>query len=95
MAAVADDLGDDHLKLVVDSPPVPGLADSLRERFPAAVEVVLAQREAEGERAGAEVEARLGRSPQELFGSYLAEVGAEDPAVGRLFAELVDEVVAP
>jgi exonuclease SbcD len=94
VAAVASDFGDDHLKLVVDTSPIPGLADSLRQRFPNAVEVVLAQRDVEQRRGHDEVEARIGRSPQDLFGAYLAEVGADDPAVRALFAELVDEVAS-
>jgi exonuclease SbcD len=93
VAAVASDFGDDHLNIVVDSPPIPGLADSLRQRFPEAVEVVLAAREVEARRAVA-VESRVGRSPQELFASYLGEVGADDPAVRALFAELVDEAAS-
>lgn len=93
VAAVATDFGDDHLKLVVDSPPIPGLADALRERFPNAVEVVLAQREAEERRLGELMESRSGRSPQELFAGYLAEVGATDGPVEALFAELVDDVM--
>ena len=90
-----DDFGDDHLKLVVVSPPVPGLADSLRERFPNAVEVVLAAHDDDERRGGsaAETPTRIGRSPQELFASYLEEASAPDDDVQRLFAELVDELV--
>jgi exonuclease SbcD len=76
----------------VASPPVPGLADALRERFPTAVEVVLAGHDAEARRP--QVETRSGRSPQELFAAYLAEADATDAAVEALFSELVDEVLS-
>ena len=94
VAAVSIDLGDDHVKLVVESGPVPGLADALRERFPSAVEVVLAQREADEQQGAGAAESRRGRSPQELFGAYLDEVGAADESVLALFAELVDAQVS-
>jgi exonuclease SbcD len=84
-------LGDDHLRLVVDSGPRPGLADELRERFPAAVEVVLAARVEEQEVAG-DVPTRAGRSPHELFEDYLQQHDASDARVLALFDELVAEV---
>ena len=69
-----------------------GLADEVRERLPAAVEVVLAPRDAE---ASAPVDHdRLGRTPQVLFREYLAERDVADDRMVALFDELVDELVA-
>ena len=85
-------VGDDHLRLVVESGPRPGLADELRLRFPSAVEVVLAARSQE--RATEPVPSRAGRTPHELFDSYLAQHDAADTRVLALFDELVAEVDA-
>lgn len=84
---------DDHLRLVVDSAPKPGLADELRERVPNAVEVLLAAREVATVTNEGATPARLGRSPHELFGEYLAERGESDRALTELFAELLEEAV--
>lgn len=87
--------GDAHLKVVVESEPIAGLADTIRERFPNAVEVVLARQPGAGPAAAPadDGERRTGRSPQELFADYLRGIDAGDPAVQSLFAELVDELL--
>jgi exonuclease SbcD len=86
-------LGDDHLRLVVDSGPRPGLADELRAQFPAAVEVALAARVEPTDVAGDAAPSRAGRTPHELFEDYLEQRGASDARVLALFDELVGEVV--
>jgi exonuclease SbcD len=92
---LAGTTGDDHLKLVVDSGPRPGLADELRDRFPTAVEIVLAGSTLDTARPrGPGDEPKAARSPHELFRSYLAERGAGDDRVVALFDALVDEVTA-
>jgi DNA repair protein SbcD/Mre11 len=91
LAVDAASVGDDHLRLVVDSGPRPGLADELRLHFPHAVEVVLASRfEA---RPTDPTPARTGRTPHQLFDSYLVQHDAADTRVLALFDELVAEVV--
>jgi len=83
----------DHLRLVLEEAPRPGLADEARELFPDAVEVALAARdESAGERRTVDPD-RLGRSPHELFADYLDLCGVADPRLLRLFDDLVDEVV--
>jgi exonuclease SbcD len=83
----------DHLRLVLEEAPRPGLADEARELFPDAVEVALAARdESAGERRPPDPD-RLGRSPHELFADYLDLCGVADPRLLRLFDDLVDEVV--
>jgi exonuclease SbcD len=93
-AVEPDSLDGAHLKLVVDSPPRPGLADELRARFPDAVEVVLAARDPADTAADDSGPTRRGRSPHDLFGDYLAELDATDERVVALFDELVDEAVS-
>ena len=87
-----DVVGDDHLRLVVESGPRAGTADELRARFPNAVEVVLAPQFTSPVDGGA-VATRTGRTPHELFADYLTEQSVDDARVLALFDELVDEAV--
>ena len=80
--------GDDHLRVRVDEPARPGLADEVRELFPDAVDVAIVRPEVE-RRERAE---RAGKSPQELFDVYLAERDESDPELSALFAELLEQV---
>jgi exonuclease SbcD len=93
LAALAGTTGDDHLKIVVDSTPRPGLADELRELFPTAVEVVLAARDLDTP-ADDRDRTRAGRSPHELFRAYLDERDVTDESLLALFDELVDDAVS-
>jgi exonuclease SbcD len=71
-----------------------GLADEVRALFPGAVDVVVETGAGGGPGATPDGdETRLeGRSPAELFGAYLAHAGVEDPRLGALFDELLEEV---
>jgi DNA repair protein SbcD/Mre11 len=81
----------DHLRVVLDEAPRAGLADEVRERIPAVVEVVLAPRDpADGGRT-ADPD-RLRRTPRDLLAEYLAEHDVADDRLVRLFDELVEEV---
>ena len=82
-----------HVRVVLDEPPRAGLADEVRERIPAAVEVVLAPREA-GDGGRAADPDRLRRTPRDLFGEYLAEHDVADDRLVPLFDELVEQVTA-
>lgn len=93
--AAWDDLDDDHLRIVLDEPPRPGLADEVRARFPNAVDVALAARERGPTADGGWSLTSLQRSPDELFADYLAERGADDGALRSLFHELLEEAHAP
>ena len=90
--------GDDHVRIVVEERPRPGLADEVRELFPDCVEVAVRPPDMDdgaGAGGGPVKAARLGRSPQELFGEYLADRGEVDDRLLALFAELLDEAEAP
>ena len=71
-----------------------GLADEVRTLFPGAVDVVVETGAGGGPGVAPDgEETRLeGRSPAELFGAYLAQAGVEDPRLGVLFDELLEEV---
>lgn len=83
----------DHLRVVLDEAPRAGLADEVRQRIPAAVEVALAPREVAAPRAAAPPD-RLRRPPHDLVAEYLAEHGVDDPRLVPLFDELVEELAA-
>jgi len=89
---VASTHGDAYLRIALDEPPAPGLADKVREQLPNAVDVVVTGGEKKEETAIAE---RIGRSPRELFGEYLADRGEDDPRLRSLFDELLEEIYAP
>lgn len=89
LRSIAPEVGDDLLRVVVTEPQRAGLADDVRELLPNALEVRLENTE-EQPRA---VSQRSGRSPHELFSSYLSERGVEDSRVEKLFDQLLDEVV--
>jgi exonuclease SbcD len=81
----------DHLRVVLDEAPRAGLADEVRERVPAVVEVVLASRDiADGGRT-ADPD-RLRRTPRDLFAEYLIEHDVADARLLPLFDELVERV---
>ena len=88
LEALAGTTGDDHLRIRVDEPARPGLADDVRALFPDAVEVTVVRPEAE-RRARAD---RSGKSPSELFDAYLAERDESDAELSALFAALLDQV---
>ncbi len=95
VAAQRDEVGEDFLRVVLEEPARAGLADEVRALFPNAVDVAVAA-EARGNEGEVEWSlASMQRSPHELFGEYLRDSGSEDPAVGALFAELLEEAHAP
>ena len=94
-AGASDDANDapwpEHLRVVLDEAPRAGLADEVRERIPAAVEVVLAPREA-GDGGPPTAPDRLRRTPRDLFAEYLTEHDVADDRLVPLFDELVEQV---
>ncbi len=92
LEALAGATKEEHLRVVVVGQARAGLAEQVRDWFPEAVEIVVEAPEAGRDPGDQAVSARLGRSPVELFGEYLADRAAADERVTALFAELLDEV---
>ncbi|MFP3901971.1 MAG: exonuclease SbcCD subunit D [Acidimicrobiia bacterium] len=93
--ARAEEAGDAHLRVVLDEPPRVGLADDVRAQLPAAVDVVLAARDAPDSAAERRADPdRLRRTPHDLFAEYLDEVDESDERLLALFDRLVDELVS-
>jgi DNA repair protein SbcD/Mre11 len=88
LAAVAGTTGDDYLRVHIEEPIRIGLAESVRELFPEAVDVVV-ERPETTDTAG-KAASRAGRSPRELFEQYLGEQGVDDQRLLDLFDELLD-----
>jgi exonuclease SbcD len=88
------ELGDDYLRVLLDEPPRPGLADQVRQELPQAVDVSIV-RDDDVDAARDDTSAfdadDLRQSPVALFGEYLGEQGIEDPRLDKLFAELLDD----
>jgi len=85
--------GDDYLRVVVREPRRAGLADEVRELFPEAVDVMLLP--PDDDAAPPTRPERSGRTPQDLFASYLEDQSVSDPRLEALFAELMEEAHAP
>jgi len=89
LLALADEVGDDLLRVIVTEPGRAGLANDVRDLLPNAIDIRV-QRSDEPGRA---VSRRSGRTPHELFSAFLAEEEIADVRLERLFATLLDEVV--
>lgn len=85
----AGQFADDYLRVELEEKARTGLADEVRDLFPGAVEVRLA--DGEERDSGQESPRRLGRDPAELFAEYLTSRNVEDPALVALFDELLAE----
>ncbi|MDF5754171.1 exonuclease SbcCD subunit D [Spongiactinospora sp. TRM90649] len=82
------------LRVIVEERPRPGLADTVREILPGAVDVTLDERfrpTTTARRADPDAPAR---SPRELFRDYLTTSGRHDDDVAALFDRLYDEVTS-
>ena len=92
---VAAEAGDDYLRVAIDAPPTPGLADQVRERLPNAIDVHVSHHGSKRDDTDRARPARIGRSPRELFHEYLSERGEDDARLKALFDVLLEEVYAP
>jgi exonuclease SbcD len=80
-----------YVKVVLEEKARSGLNEKVREAIPGAVDVIVARPEHQSPKAQAQ---RSGRSPVELFETYLSSRGVDDPEVVDLFRELEQEVVS-
>lgn len=87
--AGTEDLSDAWLRVRVTEPARAGLNEDVRALF--GDRVVEVRTEGSGDVERAPSQSRSGRTPQELFRSYLAEQEIEDDRIVALFAELLDQ----
>jgi DNA repair protein SbcD/Mre11 len=86
---LAGTTGDDFLRIVVTDRRRAGLADEVRTLFPHCVDVLVQSPQDTATPAHAPV---AGRSPGELFRSYLDVADLDDPRLPVAFDELLEEV---
>jgi exonuclease SbcD len=89
LRAMADEAGEDLLRVIVTEPARAGLANEIRDFLPNAIDVRI-QRNEDGERP---IVQRSGQTAHELFSAYLAERSIEDERLEQLFATLYAEVL--
>lgn len=82
------------LRVYVREKPRAGLKEEVQALLPRALEVRVDTEALPALEPATNTTARSGRSPNELFGEYLAARGVVDEAVGALFNELHDDVVS-
>ena len=88
--ARADETEDAYVKVILQESARVGLADEVRAAIPGAVDVVL-----KTAAAGRPIrESRRSLKRTDAFHRYLADRGVNDPAVEKLFSELLDEVAS-
>lgn len=92
LAALAETVGEDWLRVRVCEPARAGLRDEVTAVLPHALEVRIDPEFAAPTPERARPAAGPERQPTELFGEYLAGAGVADPRVEKLFARLLDEV---
>ena len=95
VAAHAGTTGDDYLRVIVEEPPSPGLADGIRELFPNAVDVIVEPPDRDDAGRQTIDPATLRGDPGTLFRRYLEETGIQDDALARLFDQLLQDHYAP
>lgn len=95
ISALAGTTGDDYLRVIVEEPPSPGLAESVREMFPHAVDVVVEGPASDQARLDSLDPATMRGDPGALFRRYLKEREVEDDDLAELFDELLEEHYSP
>src|SRR5674536_165173 len=93
LTAQAGGYGDDFLRVWVCEPARAGLTQDVQKVLPNALQVFIDPDFAQPVATG-RPEARLDRSPGELFAEYCAQTQVEDSRVRELFDRLHDEVTA-
>jgi exonuclease SbcD len=91
VVAAGAEAGDAFLRVILTQKASAGLADLVREKLPNTLEVQIDEQFRARAGSGGQVRSRIGRSPNDLFADFLAEKEIEDPRLGAMFRELLDE----
>lgn len=89
---LAEGVGDDYLKILIEEQAGPGLADEIRDAFPNAVDVVIAGDEPESSTVERLDLAKLG-APRDLFMAYMKDQEIDNEDLVGLFDTLVEEAL--
>jgi exonuclease SbcD len=88
--AAGAEAGDAFLRVILKEKAKAGMADMVREKLPHTLDVQIDENFRAKSQTGA-VKSRVGRSPTDLFADFLSEKEIDDPRLGAMFAELLDE----
>lgn len=91
VVAAGEEAGDAYLRVILTQKASAGLADLVREKLPHTLDVQIDEKFRARADTGGAVASRIGRSPTDLFADFLAEKEVEDPRLGAMFAELLEE----
>jgi exonuclease SbcD len=91
VVAAGEEAGEAYLRVVLTQQASAGLADRVREKLPNTLEVQIDEKFRARVDGGGSVRSRIGRSPTDLFADFLAEKEIDDPRLGTMFAELLEE----
>jgi DNA repair protein SbcD/Mre11 len=90
VVAAGEEAGDAFLRVVLTQKAAAGLADMVREKLPNTLDVQIDEKYRAG-RDATVTRSRIGRTPTDLFADFLAEREIEDPRLGAMFAELLED----
>lgn len=90
VVAAGEEAGDAFLRVILTQKASAGLADQVREKLPNTLDVQIDEKFRARSETGA-VKSRIGRSPTDLFADFLSEREVDDPRLGAMFAELLEE----
>ncbi len=88
--AAGAEAGDAFLRVILTQKASAGLADMVREKLPNTLDVQIDEKFRASTGSGV-VRSRIGRSPTDLFADFLSEREIEDPRLGAMFAELLED----
>jgi len=90
VVAAGEEAGDAFLRVILTQRASAGLADLVREKLPNTLDVQIDEKFRASTGAGV-VRSRIGRAPTDLFADFLSEREIEDPRLGAMFAELLED----
>jgi exonuclease SbcD len=90
VVAAGEEAGDAFLRVILKEKAKAGIADMVREKLPNTLDVQIDENFRARTQSGA-VKSRVGRSPTDLFADFLSEKEIDDPRLGAMFAELLEE----
>jgi exonuclease SbcD len=92
VVAAGEEAGDAFLRVILTQKASAGLADLVRDKLPNTLDVQIDEKFRARAGTGGVTRSRRGRSPTDLFADFLAEKEIEDPRLGAMFGELLDDV---
>ena len=90
VVAAGAEAGEAFLRVILTQKASAGLADQVREKLPNTLDVQIDEK-FRARTDSTVTRSRIGRTPTDLFADFLAEREVEDPRLGAMFAELLED----